>query len=162
MVGACNKNGFFYALAAQDLTAGPVWSRKIGAKKQGGPTCLASAIWDQGNGRLIVASNKTTIAGVSYAGSLRSVNPATGKPLWQRGLNPGPIEGSPAEDGAGVIAAATADMTGGTNQLFLVDASNGQVLAQFALPSLEFSQPVFANGYLFSASTTGGLTAYVP
>jgi outer membrane protein assembly factor BamB len=160
MVGACNKNGYFYALRAQNLAAGPVWSRKIGAKKAGGPTCLASAIWDQGNNRLIVGSNKTTIAGVSYGGSLRSVNPATGKPLWQLGLNPGPIEGSPSEDGAGVVAAATADQTGGTNQLYLVDPSNGQVLTQIALPSAELAQPVFADGYLFSAPITGGLTAY--
>jgi hypothetical protein len=36
------------------------------------------------------------------------------------------------------------------------------VLKQIALPAFEFSQPVFANGYLFSASITGGLTSYVP
>ncbi len=61
-----------------------------------------------------------------------------------------------------MIAAATADQTGGKNQLYLVDASNGQMLIHFALPSLEFAQPLFADGYLFSASITGGLTAYAP
>ena len=162
MVGACNKNGIYYALAAQDLSAGPVWSRLIGAHRGGGPTCLASSIWDRGNGRLVVASNKTTIGGISFGGSLRSVNPATGASLWQRGLNPGPIQGTPSEDGAGVIAAATADATGATNQLYLVNASNGAVLKKFALPSLEYSQPVFADGYLFSGTLTNGLTAYVP
>ena len=162
MVGDCNKNGNFYALAAQNLAAGPVWTRLVGQHKAGGPTCLASAIWDASIGRLIVASNQTSIAGKTYAGSLRSVDPATGAPIWQRGLNPGPIEGTPSEDGAGVIAAATADGSGGQNQLYLVNAATGAVLKQFALPALEFSQPVFANGYLFSASITGGLVAYAP
>jgi len=162
MVGACNKNGNFYALAAQNLAAGPVWSHTIGTHKAGGPTCLASAIWDSSNGRLIVASNKTSIAGVSYGGSLRSVNPGTGAYLWQRGLNPGPIEGTPSENGSGVIAAATADGSGGTNQLYLVNAATGAVLKSFALPSLEFSQPVFANGVLFSAPLTGGISEYAP
>ena len=162
MVGACNKNGNFYALAAQNLAAGPVWSHTIGTHKAGGPTCLASAIWDSSNSRLILASNKTSIAGVSYGGSLRAVDPATGAYLWQRGLNPGPIEGSPSENGAGVIAAATADGSGGINQLYLVNAATGAILKSFALPSLEFSQPVFANGFLFSAPLTGGITEYAP
>ena len=160
MVGACNKNGFFYALKAQDLSAGPVWARKVGTGRGGGPTCLASAIWDNGAGRLVVASNQTKIGGVTFGGSLRSVDPATGASIWQRGLNPGPSEGSPSEDGAGVIAAATADMSGGLNQLYLVDAATGRVLKKLALPAPEFSQPIFADGYLFAASTTGGLSAY--
>jgi outer membrane protein assembly factor BamB len=162
MVGACNKNGVYYALEAQNLAAGPVWSRKIGTAKGGGPTCLASSIWDEGNGRLVVASNPTKIGAKSFGGSLRSVNTATGASIWQRGLNPGPVEGTPSQDGAGVIAAATADATGGTNHLYLINVSNGHVLKQFALPSPEYSQPVFADGYLLSASYTGGLTAYVP
>ena len=45
MIGACNKNGSFYALAAQNLSAVPVWTRTIGTSLAGGPTCLASSIW---------------------------------------------------------------------------------------------------------------------
>jgi polyvinyl alcohol dehydrogenase (cytochrome) len=30
MVGACNKNGVFYALRANDLAAGPVWTLRVG------------------------------------------------------------------------------------------------------------------------------------
>ena len=45
---------------------------------------------------------------------------------------------------------------------YLVNASNGKVLAHFALPSLEFSHPVCADGALLSASPSGGLTDYVP
>jgi len=29
MVGACHKNGIFYALAQDDLSAGPVWQTQI-------------------------------------------------------------------------------------------------------------------------------------
>ena len=32
MVGACNKNGFYYALRQSSLSAGPVWSAKISGK----------------------------------------------------------------------------------------------------------------------------------
>ena len=77
-------------------------------------------------------------------------------------MNPGPIEGSPSENGSGVIAAATAETTGRLNKLYLVDAATGRVLKKLALPAPAFTQPVFADRYLFAASTTGGLSAYGP
>ena len=161
MVGACNKNGMYYALSAQHLSAGPVWARLVGTRRSGGPTCLGSAIWDAGRRQLVIPSNATTIAGVAYGGSLRAVKPGTGAYLWQRGLNPGPIEGSPSQDGAGVIAAATADATtGATNHLFLLRADDGRILKRFDLPSMEFAQPIFADRHLFAATLTGGLVAY--
>jgi polyvinyl alcohol dehydrogenase (cytochrome) len=162
MVGACNKNGTYYALAAQDLAAGPVWARVIGTHRGGGPTCIASAIWDRAKARLILASNATKIGGKSFPGSLRSVDPATGAYRWQLGVAPGPIQGTPTEDGAGVIAAATSDQTGKQNQLYLVNATTGKAIKKYALPALEYAQPVFADGFLFSATVTGGITAYAP
>lgn len=163
MVGACDKDGYFYALDAQSLASGPIWSRKVGKLSAGGPMCLASAIVDPVNAQIVVGSNATTIGGTKYAGSIRGLNPATGAPRWQRGLTVGPIEGSPSLDGAGVIAAAsTSTLSGVTNRVYLVNAATGRVLAQISIPSAEYAQPVFANGYLFVTPSTGGMRAYAP
>ena len=101
MVGACNKNGTYYAWRQGNLHAGPVWQRSVGAPYTSGPQCDAAAVW---NGKhLFVAANKTSITGTTFAGSIRMVNPATGAYLWQRGLSGAPI-GTPTLDGAGVLA----------------------------------------------------------
>ena len=46
--------------------------------------CSAAAIWD--GTYLYMAGDPTTINGVSYRGSVRRIDPATGAFLWQRGL----------------------------------------------------------------------------
>jgi polyvinyl alcohol dehydrogenase (cytochrome) len=152
MVGACNKNGSFYALRIDNLAAGPVWTFHVGIPgvKQGFQ-CLAAAIWD--GSHLFVASNKTTIRGVNVPGSIRELDPATGTIIWETGLS-GQVLGSPTKNGAGVIAVATYGKAA-----YLIDASSGQILKTISAPTT-FSQPVFADSYLFVAPTTGDFTAY--
>jgi outer membrane protein assembly factor BamB len=103
----------------------------------------------------------TTINGVKYSGSVRMVDPATGSFVWQTGL-PGKIIGTPGMDGAGVIAASSYGARGGQNGLWLINAANGQILKSISYGSSStFSQPVFADNYLFTASQgTIGLDAY--
>jgi outer membrane protein assembly factor BamB len=152
MVGACNKNGHFYALRIDNLAAGPVWTFQLGNPGvQQGFQCLAAAIWD--GSHLIVASNATTIRGVRFPGSIRELDPATGTIIWETGLS-GQVLGSPTKNGAGVIAVATYG-----SELYLIDASSGQILKTIST-SNTFSQPVFADSYLFVATTTGDFTAY--
>lgn len=161
MIGACNKNGIYYALRQSQMASGPVWRFQAAAGNKNGQTaCLAAAIWD--GSRLFVAGSPTTIGGVSYQGSIRQLDPATGTPIWARGLA-GIILGSPTLDGAGVIAAGTYDADG-TNSVYLLNASNGTVLKELSFGSTRvFAQPVFADGYLFVARTGGGgLTVYGP
>jgi polyvinyl alcohol dehydrogenase (cytochrome) len=162
LIGACNKNGIFYAWRADDLGAGPVWQRRIGtaAGTNPGDFCLASAVWD--NARLTIASNSTTINGKRFLSSLRRLNPTTGRVVWQHGFPAGPIWGTPSENASGVIAAMTFDSTAlGANRLYLVNAQNGAVLASRATGDVAFAQPGFADGYLFTA-TKGKLTALSP
>jgi outer membrane protein assembly factor BamB len=156
MIGACNKNGTFYALQASALRAGPVWSLPIGGNGNKGPgECLAAPLFDGTN--LYLASNVTTIGGTTYDGSVRAVDPGTGDIIWQDGLS-GPIMGTPGLDGAGVIAAAT---YWGQNDVYLIDASTGQILNTLSYGSSKtFAQPVFADDYLFVASTDLGLQVY--
>lgn len=155
MVGACNKNGTFYAFAAAAISAGPVWTRKTSR----GGECDAAPLWD--GTHLFLAGVRTMIKGVLYEGSVRKVNPATGTYIWQTGLS-GKIIGTPGMDGAGVIAASSYGSRGGQNGLWLINAANGQILDTISYgTSSTFAQPVFADGYLFTASQGPlGLQAY--
>jgi len=155
MVGACNKNGTFYAFARPAISAGPVWQHKI---SQGGE-CDAAPLFD--GTHLFLAGVVTTINGVRYSGCVRMVDPATGSFAWQTGL-PGKIIGTPGMDGAGVIAASSYGARGGQNGLWLINAANGQILKSISYgASSTFAQPVFADNYLFTASQGAlGLQAY--
>jgi hypothetical protein len=158
MVGACNKNGIFYALKRNHLTDGPVWSFQMGAPSTVGPgLCLAGAVWD--GTRLFLAGNATTINGTSYNGSIRKLNPATGVPIWERGLS-GIVLGSPTENGSGVLAVGSWDYTGAPNRIWLVNASNGDILKTINVNSATFGQQVFADAYLLVPSQKKGLFAY--
>jgi outer membrane protein assembly factor BamB len=157
-VGACNKNGIFYVLRRANIGAGPVWQRRIGNPSTEGPgLCLAAAIWD--NSRLFVTSSGTTINGTAYRGSIRRLHPATGAPVWQRGLAAS-VFGTPSLNGSNVIAAATYDNGGGGNFFYFIDARTGAVLRRINAPGVEFAQPIFADGYVMFATVGGGLRVY--
>ncbi len=159
MIGACNKNGTFYAFKLSSLAAGPVWTLQIGNSDTVGPgQCDAAPIFD--GTHLYLASNGTTINGTAYDGSVRQVDPATGQIIWQTGLT-GSIIGTPGMDGGGVIAAASYGSTTSANGVFLIDASNGQLLKTIPYGIAKtFGQPVFADNHLLIASQGLGLRAY--
>jgi outer membrane protein assembly factor BamB len=156
MIGACNKDGTFYALRAATLSAGPVWTRTISAP---GP-CLASAVW---NGtRLFVAGPATTIEGVSYAGSVSALSPTSGAVIWELGL-PSKVIGTPSINASGVLAVATDRLGAPTpDATYLINAASGQQIATITAGSAQFAQPVFSDGYLLLATQTQGLRAYTP
>jgi polyvinyl alcohol dehydrogenase (cytochrome) len=169
MVGACNKNGKYYALRIDNLAAGPVWTfqagnpwnsalGEAGGGGAGGGQCIAAAIWD--GSHLFVGSNGTTIGDVPFGGSIRELDPATGAVIWNTGL-PDAVYGSPTENGAGVIALATYDEGPGQTAAYLIDASNGSILKTISTSNVStFAQPVFADEFLFVATIGGKLTAY--
>jgi outer membrane protein assembly factor BamB len=162
-VGACNKNGTYYALVRNPLGSHPLWTDVLGAPAASLGSCIASAIWGGGSGSLFVAGDATTIGGTSYGGSLRKVNPATGGYIWQTGL-PCAVMGTPSLDGAGVIAAGTYTCPSpNTPGAYLLDAGSGAVLTSLPVNgSKVFGQPVFAGGSLFVASASGGIYAFAP
>src|SRR5215472_8972016 len=123
MVGACNKNGIFYALRRSNIAAGPVWERQVGAAytQTSIGQCDASAVWD--GTHLFVGADRTTIKGTTFSGSVRMLNPATGKILWETGL-PGPVIGTPTLNGGGVLTAQLYNKDG----LYLLDAATGAIL----------------------------------
>jgi outer membrane protein assembly factor BamB len=163
MVGACNKNGIYYAFKQNDLHDGPVWQWQMATAYDTKPftgQCDAAALWD-GTNLIEGGGNNTTINGVNYEGSVQSLDPATGTPVWQTGI-PGNVIGSPTEDGAGVVAAQV--FRSATNQLgvYLLDAATGKILDYITTsPSPVWAQPVFANNDLLIAGASAiGLTDY--
>lgn len=162
-VGACNKNGRYYALAANPLGSTPLWTDVIGAPAHADNSCLTSSVWNGPTGALYIGGDPTTISGTSYGGSIRQVNPATGAYLWQTGL-PCAVMGTPSLDSAGVLAAGTyLCPTGNTPGAYLINATTGAILKTLPVSSGRvFSQPVFAQGTLFVATETQGLYNFTP
>lgn len=167
MIGDCNKNGTFYALQSQSLSSGPVWTYNLAAPRN---LCNSGGIWDASANQLIVGSTKTPN---NHPGSIQALSPnasATNRISWQSYL-PCAVEGPPAEDGAGVLAVVTFGpcASGSSQSLYLYNAHvtvpNGsgppapQLLKTIKLGASDFSQPAFADGYLFVA-TEHSLMAY--
>src|SRR5262249_25663080 len=158
-VGACNKNGVYYALRARNLAAGPVWSRKVSLPTgNDNAACLAAAVFDRTHGRLFVAGTETTVGGKPVAGSLRRPGPPPGRVPWSRALK-GPVLGTPGLAAAGVLAVGTWPSG---HLVSLLDANKGRVLRNLDVGAPVYAQPVFADRYLFVATATGVLTAYRP
>jgi outer membrane protein assembly factor BamB len=160
MVGACNKNGYYYAFRQGDLHDGPVWQDNLGQPGVvGEDICFAAAIWD-GSRLILSGSGPTSVNGTVYDGSIRAVDPATGAVRWQTGL-PAQVVGSPAEDGAGLIAVPGYKSSSATYGVFLVRATDGTVVGRLPSQGIDFGQPAFANSDLLVAGGPSvGLTAY--
>src|SRR5215468_842081 len=153
MIGACNKNGWYYALRRYNLTAGPVWKFQVGAPAAAGSgQCDAASVWNGTN--LFVAGPQAVVGGTTYNGSVSMLDPATGTPVWQRGL-PGAVVGTPTLDGADVLAVPTYSSSG----LFLLDAATGAILANI-VSGPEFGQPVFADDIMLVPTLNQGLLMF--
>jgi outer membrane protein assembly factor BamB len=152
-VGACDKNGIFYALRQSTMQL--VWKQRIG-HVSGAPRwgeCLAAPVF---NGRdLYFGGNQITLNGVIYRGSVQERSPSTGALIWQTPLQGG-VLGSPTMDGAGVIAVGT--YPPGASAVYLVNAANGSILSQLTSGGT-FGQSVFAENEIFTA-TSGGVSAW--
>jgi outer membrane protein assembly factor BamB len=156
MVGACNKGGYFYAARASDMSFR--WKLRLAQGSPNGSTaCLAAGVWD--GTRLFLSGPLTHIGSSDYRGSVRQVDPATGKPVWETGL-PGVVIGTPSINGAGIIAAPIFEFDSALSGTYLLDASDGHIV-RFLAGGTQFAQPTFAGKYLFTAAQTGGvLTAW--
>ena len=165
LVGACSKNGRYYALRRSALGRGPVWSVRVGAADHTGQgECLASAVWNSQASALYLAGNTTSINGNTYDGSVREVNPGTGTTGWATGLSCEVI-GTPALDAAtGVLAVATwaKPCLNGSPHVYLLNAATGAILGTLPLNVGGFAQPVFAGPYLLVADESGQVVAYSP
>ncbi len=153
-VGACDKNGIFYALYRTTMKL--AWSHRVGAVARENNPCLAAAAYDGAD--LYVAGPEQAINGQIYNGSVQALDPDTGTVRWQTGL-PNGVIGSPTVDGAGVLAVGTYQATGTPNGIYLLDAATGAILRRLTGGTADFAQNVFAEGRLFTADGAA-LTAW--
>lgn len=164
MIGACNKNGIYYAWKRMSLAAGPVWQRQVGAVGgTGNGACITSAAYDGPSGKLFVAANQTTINGAAVQGSIRALDPATGATVWESALQCLP-NGSPTVNATTHVVAVPLYSCLGSNQpgVSFFDAQTGALLRTITTTKPVFAQPVFANGKVFIADESGVLKAYAP
>ena len=156
-VGACDKNGVYYALHRSSMRL--AWSHRVGMgqTRHGNSTCDAAPVYD---GRsLYVAGGTVTIKGRRYFGSIQRLSATTGRRIWETGL-PDVVVGSPTMDGGGVIAVATYGFGAKPNVIDLIDAATGRVVRTLVRGQADFAQAVFADGRLFTADA-GGLTGWI-
>ncbi len=153
MVAMSNKNGLYYALAADNLAAGPKWSTRI---DDGGncPNCgkgaIAPSAWDGTS--LYIGGTAAKINGVSCAGTIAALDPTSGAMVWQRCLQDGPVLGAVAAV-PGMVA------IGEGNKLVLLSATSGQTLFTHTTQSTIWGAPSIADGVLYVGDKGGSLYA---
>lgn len=170
-VGACNKNGFFYAWNRQHLAAGPIWRLRVGSKGLAF-SCLASAVVNYQTHRLYIAANSTTSSSATN-GVVREVDSTTGAVLWTARL-PCSVLGTPSLDAVTDVLAVSeygqygpCD-AGASPATVLLNAQTGAILATLNAGRPAFSQPVFAGSALLLGSGAspskyaGLLVSYLP
>jgi len=156
-VGASNKNGFYYAWEQGDLGAGPVWKLRVatgGSCPQCGGGSISPSAWDGSS--VYAAGGNTAINSVSCQGSLRSLNPATGKPNWNLCVAGGPVLG-PVTGVPGVL------VIGAGTELMAVSSATGAILWSFTTGgSVFYGGASISDGVLYIGDTGGNLYAFAP
>ena len=160
IVGACNKNGEWYALRAHDLAAGPVWHLHFGHDEYG--LCLSAAVWDRATGQLFLSGEPRSPNSAAYEGSVQDTNPATGAVIWQTNLS-GSILGTPTFDGKGVLAVPTmGQQPNHPSAVYLIDESNGKFWRRSASKTLRSIRSLSLRANFFVGTVGDGITAYTP
>jgi outer membrane protein assembly factor BamB len=129
LVGALDKNGYFYVLNASDLAAGARWRDAVATPYTG--YSVGSGAF--GQGMIFVSSVQVTYQGTTSPGAAWGLNASTGAVVWERPL-PGQSFGSAPAYANGLVF-----VTGGDHFLVL-NASTGAILQTFSC-STEFLAP---------------------
>jgi outer membrane protein assembly factor BamB len=158
MVGACDKNGYFYALDRKNLAAGPVWADHISPSNSNPDSCIGSASYD--GTTLYIPGANTTINGQSCGGSVRAADPATGAFIWEKCM-PNVVLSAPTIDGAGVLGVEEFSFTSSTAGFYLLDKTNGNTLFHTQHGNA-FGGAVFADNMVLYPSVGSGVWVYTP
>jgi outer membrane protein assembly factor BamB len=156
MVGVQNKNGIYYALDRSAISRGPVWQQQIadgGECPECGDGDISPSAYD--GQHLFVGGAQTEIGGASCAGSIRELEPATGKAVWADCLQSsvlGAVTAVPGVTffGAGDTAYAVATSTGAI--LWSYPDTNGG--------SDFWGAPTISSGRVYFGNQDGSLYAF--
>jgi outer membrane protein assembly factor BamB len=122
MVGLQNKNETYYALDRSAISKGPLWHKRMavgGTCPQCGNTDISPSAWD--GHHLFVGGEQTTIGGITCPGSIRELQPATGKAAWAHCLKRGPVLGA-------ITAVRGVAFVGAGQTAYAVSTSTGAIL----------------------------------
>jgi outer membrane protein assembly factor BamB len=149
LVGAVAKNGIYYAFRRYHIADGPVWTTPRLAHTT---DTIASSAWD--GERLYVAADATKVNGHHCDGTVRALDPATGKFLWQTCLKGGTPE-------AALTAVPGLVFESMGSILYALRASDGVVVATFQDPRSNwfFAPATVAGGVIYIGNSNGNLYA---
>jgi outer membrane protein assembly factor BamB len=145
LVGAENKNGWFYALDRQNLSDGPVWERRVSHPSSIAPAAFAG-------GLLFLGTKQTKVGGVLANGSIEAVVPGNGSIVWQDPL-PGP-------DFAAPTTANGLLFVGAGKSLSVLNAMTGAILVKFSCSQAFLSAPSVAHGVVVEGCANGHVRAF--
>jgi outer membrane protein assembly factor BamB len=156
LIGAANKNGIFYALDRNALSAGPVWQSQLaegGSNPAVGQGSISSAAFD---GTTLYVAAGTPVNGANYASTITAFDPANGNIKWQQGAN-GYILGALAVSNGLLVDASGQDLevrsTVDGSVLFSSTINNNANVALSA-------GPIIANGVIYEGSVDGNVYAF--
>jgi outer membrane protein assembly factor BamB len=156
MIGLINKNGIYYAFDRTQMSAGPLWQKRLAApalQGDSGENNISSSAWDGTS--LYVSAAATTINGKSCQGSLRALNPASGAFRWQDCLSQNALDP--------VIAVRGLAEVGDGTSLIMVNTSTGARLFTFQdtnATSNFWGPGSISNGVLYQGNKDGKLYAF--
>lgn len=130
LVGALDKNGYFYTLNASDVASGALWRDPV-ATAYAGDYIVGSAAY--GQGLVFVASVADVYEDVSLPGAAFAFNPDSGAVVWDRPLPGGSFGGAPAYVNGLLFVV-------GGDHLLVLNATTGATLQSFSC-STEFLAP---------------------
>jgi polyvinyl alcohol dehydrogenase (cytochrome) len=152
LVSAANKNGMLYAFNRDNVSAGPVWSRRI-ADGAVGEDPAAGGAYSNGLYDLksvYYAGGATTIGGRKVTGSIRALNPANGAVKWETELPGKPFGQLAYANGMIVVSSLKA--------IDLVDSDTGEIL--YETPLTLYAGAAVKNGRILIGDFGGTLHAY--
>jgi len=161
LVGAVNKDGFYYVFDRADINAGPVARIRIAHGRDTDPTrgngSISPSAYD--GKYLYIAGGMAQLPLGSFAGSVSAFDPShLERPVWQQGTS-APILGAvTAMPGLLVVGA-------GSSTVFLDSASGNPVFASAVTsaakpkPAVIYGAATVANGVIYQGDTYGYLYA---
>jgi hypothetical protein len=156
LIAAANKNGYLYAFDRNNLTRGPIWQDQIargGAAPANGQGSVSNGAFD--GTYLYQAGGATSIGATPYPGSVRAIDPATGRYIWERGLSATPLAALTIANGEIISPTFSHAAKAG---LWVINASTGNV--DFANPGVFFAPATVADGLLLQGDVYGNFTAF--
>lgn len=154
LVSAIDKNGYAYTFKRGHLAAGPTWQQQIATGGDCPEPCGEGSVSSGAfaNGKLFLAGEDTLINGVGYKGSVRALDPGTGKFLWQHGTV-GRVIGALAY-GNGII------VDGAGPVLEVLSAQTGDRLFNYTTGGTLYAAPSIAEGQIYVGGVDGNVYAF--